>query len=172
MRMYNQSDKSLSWKMGNSHGPRTQYGCAPYGHVDIFEEHVEAAKVRGLPLAVDAVEPKVRAQRERAAAKATADASSEAQALEMAAELETQLNAVRKTVEEQHGTIRQSAAQVERLTAEVAQLVEDLDQAREERDAAITELADTTKANVIAQKHARSTGRTRAKNTQQEASAD
>lgn len=95
MLLYNQTKKHLSWKMGE------QFECAPWGHVSIPDELVDAVKGRGLPLDVTPVAPELRAQ-----------ARVEDQ---QSADREAPLHALRKAADEAQASERSAKAEVERL---------------------------------------------------------
>lgn len=129
MRLYNQTKKHLSWKMGE------HFECAPWGHVSVPDELLDAVKSRGLPLDVTPVAPELRAQA-RVEDQQNADR-------------EAPLHALRKAADEALASERSAKAEVERL--QVA-----LGAANEARSAAEKALAEKSEelARALSEKSA------------------
>lgn len=137
-RLYNQTNKRLSWEMGAK-----TFSCAPFDYVEIPDDLVDPCRSRGLPLGVTPIAPETKA-------KSALDAEQEAARKDEFRQLRLELETVqagertaKSTAESLSDQLSDSAKTVQRLEQELVAAKDQLRIKTGDHEAAVALLEET-----------------------------
>lgn len=126
MKLYNQSDRELSWDMSGH-----EFACEPFGSVEVPEHLIDFVRRRGLPLEPSPVAAEARAAQKAARAKREAE--------------DSETIALRNAADDAAARLRDAQSLLEKEQIEHVRTAKDRDKFKAERDEQALVIADLRK---------------------------
>lgn len=154
MKLYNQSDRRLSWDMGGR-----RFECEPFGSVAVPEALVSFAERRGLPLAASPVAAETRAAQKAARAKREAEEGDLLVLRNQLADSEAALSQARALLEQEQAEHVRTGKERDKLAAQAEKQADTIADLRKELKATEAKLReDQAKLAELEQAIGRSAG--------------